>query len=193
MRTFERERLAEALLSLPSSRRSFFGASLSDRLLHRAREVRGNADSIRTLTRIQAAIWETGSADTGLSRLVEECSELIRDEDELGEDYPPIEDSAVCATYYCLLFLQDDDVMELVRAAERAYEAVDHLAHTDLDADFNDAEAMREVAEHPVVQNELAWIADDISLLGNEAYNPLALRDRTAQRLSQNTRPTARR
>ncbi|MFT5458609.1 MAG: hypothetical protein ACI9K2_005117 [Myxococcota bacterium] len=158
------EQIKAALATVPEGCRHWFAIGAAARLVQR---VGSSADPAvtRTLSAALTALTAWPEAETSeLQARLAECEELEQDEDAHDYDSDPLLDNAVAATCYAIEAAMGDAEAP-VWAAIQAYEAVDYLAHTELAADFNDAEQMARVASHPVVLAEKKAQHDDLDFL----------------------------
>ncbi len=160
---WNQDRLGKAISGLPAGRGRWFAAFAAARLHHRLADA--NNDHVkRELRTALVALADPATGVAALQSLLGKCEGLVQDEDAEDYDSDPVADNAVVATCYALeAALGDQEAV--IWAATQAHEAVDYMAHSELDADFNDAEQMRQVASHQVVQEELAAQEADLVLL----------------------------
>lgn len=162
IREWKPDQLREALSALPQGRRRWFATYAASRLNNRLADTDG---SPKEQLRVALAVLSDHTTGPAVLRpLLDRCDGLVQDEDADGYDSDPVADNAVVATCYALEAALGDEEAALW-AATQAHETVDYMAHTELDADFNDVEQMALVASHSVVQEELAAQEADLKLL----------------------------
>ena len=79
-----------------------------------------------------------------------------------------LDDDRVASVAYVVRHLISADPQEAVWAAQRAYEACDQHAQSELEFDFFTAEVEQVLRSHPLVQAELECQVSDVSVLLDE-------------------------
>jgi uncharacterized protein YjaG (DUF416 family) len=159
---YDENELAEKLGRLSIPHRTAFAAAIAERLLpaylpFTQRTGRGNPAALKELLDDLWGDLEGHTATTKQEQGIELCMSLIPDEDqEPWVTEQVYADDASAALVYALRSRKDGQVQDVVWAARRSYDALDHFVTNLEGVDVNEPGAEQRVLSHHLVQAELS-------------------------------------
>jgi uncharacterized protein YjaG (DUF416 family) len=113
-------------------------------------------------------LWESVIQNRPCGRLsfLDEYESQIPDDDIRWTPLNPLAENAVAALTYACLCQVENEIDNALWAAVQGYEAVDHIAHTIQDIEFEELEAEAVIVSNEYIQSELNIQLRDIAELG---------------------------
>lgn len=176
MYTFNKEKLKTQLEQLPFDAQLIFGLACAQRQMASYNKFHhetglGNYDEISILiSEYWDRVIEGKIHSITTDKQLERCMELIPNSEEVNSTMTPYAEDAGASLAYVIRAMVSGDNENLIWAAMRGYEAVDHYVVNEINADYNKPGIEEEILAHPLVQTELNRQERDLNeLVGLQA------------------------